>query len=60
MANVAAARLLAPGGIIVLQTHKTEEFEVPAELEIYRVEKYGDTLVHFLRAVQPPQEDAHV
>ncbi len=58
--NVAAARLLAPNGIIVLQTHKTEEFEVPAGLEIYRVEKYGDTLVHFLRAAQTPQEDAHV
>ena len=60
LANVAAARLLAPNGIIVLQTHKTEEFEVPAELEIYRVEKYGDTLVHFLRAAQKPKEDAHV
>lgn len=49
--NVADARLLAPKGIIILQTHKTEEFTVPAGLEIYRVEKYGDTLVHFLREV---------
>lgn len=49
--NVAEARLLAPKGIIILQTHKTEEFAVPASLEIYRVEKYGDTLVHFLREV---------
>ena len=48
--NVADARLLADNGIIILQTHKTEEFDVPAGLEIYRVEKYGDTLVHFLRA----------
>lgn len=48
--NVAQAKLLAPGGIIMLQTHKTEEFAVPDELEIYRVEKYGDTLMHFLRA----------
>lgn len=47
--NVAQARLLAPRGVIVLQTHKTEEFAVPDTLEIYRVEKYGDTLVHFLR-----------
>lgn len=47
--NVADARLLAPNGIIVLQTHKTEEFAVPETLELYRVEKYGDTLVHFLR-----------
>ena len=35
--------------VIVLQTHKTEPFAVPEELEIFRVEKYGDTLVHFLR-----------
>ncbi len=48
--NVAQAKLLAKNGIIILQTHKTEAFEVPESLEIYRVEKYGDTLVHFLRA----------
>jgi 16S rRNA (guanine(966)-N(2))-methyltransferase RsmD len=48
--NVADAGLLAENGMIILQTHKTEEFAVPATLEIYRVEKYGDTLVHFLRA----------
>ncbi len=59
LAQVAAARLLAPGGIIVLQNHKSEAFDVPAGLEIYRVEKYGDTLVHFLRAAQL-KEDAHV
>lgn len=47
--NIAAAKLLAPKGIIVLQTHKTEQFAVPDSLEIYREEKYGDTLVHFLR-----------
>lgn len=50
--NVAEARLLAPNGIVVLQTHKTEEFAVPDSLEIYRVEKYGDTLVHFMRATE--------
>ena len=47
--NVADATLLAKNGIVILQTHKTEEFAVPEQLEIYRVEKYGDTLVHFLR-----------
>ena len=47
--NVSSAKLLAPKGVIVLQTHKTEPFAVPEELEIFRVEKYGDTLVHFLR-----------
>ena len=50
--NVADAGLLAPSGIIILQTHKTEEFAVPAALEIYRVEKYGDTLIHFLRTAE--------
>lgn len=47
--NVADGKLLAPKGIIVLQTHKTEQFAVPDTLEIVRVEKYGDTLVHFLQ-----------
>lgn len=47
--NVAEAKLLAPKGIIVLQTHKTEQFVLPDSLEMYRQEKYGDTLVHFLR-----------
>ncbi|MBR4592156.1 MAG: RsmD family RNA methyltransferase [Elusimicrobiaceae bacterium] len=59
LANVAQARLLAPGGIIILQTHKTEEFPVPVPLEIYRVEKYGDTLVHFLRALPEKKGEAH-
>ncbi len=57
--NVAESRLLSPNGIIVLQNHKTEEFAVPSSLEVYRVEKYGDTLVHFMRAAQQePQKDA--
>ena len=47
--NVAQAQLLAPGGILVIQTHKTEQFVIPATLEVFRVEKYGDTLVRFLR-----------
>lgn len=57
--NVAAAGLLAPKGIIILQTHKTEAFAVPNGLEIYRLEKYGDTLVHFLRAAKNSTEGAH-
>lgn len=47
--NVVQAQLLAPGGILVIQTHKTEQFVIPATLEVFRVEKYGDTLVRFLR-----------
>jgi len=49
LASVAKAQLLAKTGMIVLQHHKNETFDVPAEMEIYREEKYGDTLVHFLR-----------
>ena len=49
LASVAKAQLLAQNGIIVLQHHKNETFEVPSPLEVYREEKYGDTLVHFLR-----------
>ena len=56
--NVADSRLLSPNGIIILQNHKTEEFAVPASLEVYRVEKYGDTLVHFMRAAQKDEKDA--
>ena len=47
--NGADAKLLSPKGIIVLQTHKSEAFAVPDTLEMVRVEKYGDTLVHFLQ-----------
>ena len=57
LSNVAQSRLLAPNGIIVLQNHKTEDFDVPEGLEIYRVEKYGDTLVHFFREVKNKQEE---
>ena len=56
--NVADSRLLSPNGIIVLQNHKTEAFAVPDSLEVYRVEKYGDTLVHFMRAAQKDEKDA--
>ena len=47
--KVAIAGLLAKEGIIILQHHKTETFDTPQTLEVYREEKYGDTLVHFLR-----------
>ncbi len=47
--NVADAKLLAPNGILVIQTHKTENFAIPSVFEVFRTEKYGDTLVRFLR-----------
>lgn len=57
--NVAQANLLAPKGVLVIQTHKTEEFAIPLGLEVFRTEKYGDTLVRFLRAT-PQQGVCHV
>ncbi|ACC97867.1 Putative methyltransferase [Elusimicrobium minutum Pei191] len=48
LAEAAKYNLLAKGGFIVLQHHKHEFFDVPALFKIYREEKYGDTLVHFL------------
>lgn len=47
--NVADARLLAPHGLLVIQTHKTEQFAIPEGLEVFRTEKYGDTLMRFIR-----------
>lgn len=47
--NVADAQLLTSNGLLVIQTHKTEQFTIPAALEVFRTEKYGDTLVRFLR-----------
>ncbi|WP_424243941.1 16S rRNA (guanine(966)-N(2))-methyltransferase RsmD [Elusimicrobium posterum] len=49
LAEVAKYDLLAEGGIIVLQHHQNEQLEAPKGYEIYREEKYGDTLVHFIR-----------
>jgi len=49
LSAVAKAELLAENGVIILQHHKTEQFDVPAGLEIFREEKYGDTIIHFLR-----------
>ena len=50
--NVADAKLLAPNGLLVIQTHKTEQFAIPVGLEVFRTEKYGDTLVRFIRHIQ--------
>jgi 16S rRNA (guanine(966)-N(2))-methyltransferase RsmD len=47
--NIANAKLLAKNGVIVAQHHKNETFETPAGFELFREEKYGDTLIHFLR-----------
>lgn len=51
--NIADSGLLHPQrGIIIVQHHKTEEFKVPKELEIYRTAKYGDTLMSYFKQVK--------
>jgi len=49
LAAAAAAGILAKDGIIIAQHHKNETFDTPPNLELYREEKYGDTLIHFFR-----------
>ncbi|MDR0734827.1 MAG: 16S rRNA (guanine(966)-N(2))-methyltransferase RsmD [Elusimicrobiota bacterium] len=49
LASVAAACLLSRGGMIIAQHHQNETFEIPVGLETFREEKYGDTIIHFLR-----------
>ena len=47
---VLEASLLKPGGIIISQRQAKEPLEIPQGLESYRVEKYGDTVVTFIKA----------
>lgn len=47
--NIEAASLLAKGGVIAAQHHKNEVFALPSSFEIFREEKYGDTLIHFIK-----------
>ncbi|MBI4371378.1 MAG: RsmD family RNA methyltransferase [Elusimicrobia bacterium] len=49
LARVAEAGLLAPEGWALLQHHAKEDVAVPAGLERFRRERYGDTYVDFLR-----------
>jgi 16S rRNA (guanine(966)-N(2))-methyltransferase RsmD len=49
LSAVARGGLLAPGGWIICQHHKKEPVRVPEGLEIFRQEKYGDTLVTFVK-----------
>ena len=49
LTEIAEAKILAENGIIIAQHHIKETFTIPQTLEVFREEKYGDTLVHFLR-----------
>ncbi|HVC08454.1 MAG TPA: 16S rRNA (guanine(966)-N(2))-methyltransferase RsmD [Elusimicrobiota bacterium] len=50
LAQVARAGLLSPRGIAVCQHHIKEEVFAPEEFALIRKEKYGDTLLDFLRS----------
>lgn len=50
LARVVEARLLAPGGVVVLQHQVKEEVALPPGLECARQVKYGDTYLDFLKA----------
>ena len=47
--QISLCKLLSKQGLIVAQHHKQETFSLPEDFEIFREEKYGDTVVHFLR-----------
>jgi len=46
---IAAGGIMGPGCIVVAQHHRNEKIEVPPGLSAFRREKYGDTLVDFLK-----------
>ena len=46
---VASAGLLLDDGVLICQHHKTEPVQAPAGFEMFRQEKYGDTLVSFFK-----------
>lgn len=50
LALIAEGGIMGPNCLIVAQHHKRERIEIPAGLEDTRQEKYGDTLVNFIRA----------
>ena len=48
--------LLAPGGILVIQHHKTDQPPPDQGLRLFRREKYGDSLVDFYRRSEDSKE----
>ncbi len=49
LALIAEGGIMGPNCLIVAQHHKREKIEIPPGLEGTRQEKYGDTLVDFVR-----------
>lgn len=53
LANIVRCNLLAPNGLIISQRQKKEPItDIPAVLDEYRIERYGDTLVSFFKINQ--------
>jgi len=46
---VLSSDITPPGGIIIAQHHIKEIFEPPEKFQIYRREKYGDSVLSFLK-----------
>jgi len=53
--SIAETGILAEAGIVIAQHHATEVYEIPPGFEKYRQEKYGDTLITFLRRAKAAQ-----
>lgn len=52
LTNVVRCNLLAKSGTIIAQRHKKEPItDIPANLQQFREEKYGDTLVSFFKII---------
>ena len=52
LALIVEGGIMAPGCLITAQHHKNERLDLPPDLERTRQEKYGDTLVEFVRAIK--------
>ncbi len=46
--SISALKLLTSSGIIIVEASKREKFHLKENLEIYREERYGDTILYFI------------
>ncbi len=51
--RVMEARLVSKGGLVISQRHIKEKVDVPQGLKIVKETKYGDTLLVFMRLIEP-------
>jgi len=52
LALIVEGGIMGPDCLIIAQHHKNEKIDIPSGLEKTRQEKYGDTLVEFMRAAK--------